>query len=374
MGIKNTWVVSFAVLILPINIGWAATGSESASFLDIPVGGRPAAMGGAYGALAVDAYAPLFNPAGLGFLPSTQLAAMHLNSIGSVAYESASFAYPISQGHALGLSAQYLRPGDTPSRDINGNEIGDFSGSFLAASAGYGRRITHDFSLGLVGKTVQSKIAGYSASAYAVDFGGLVQATPQLSLSAVVANVGNSVKFVDQADPLPMSFRLGGAYVFIENVTVALQGAYARSGLAGAQAGVEWTVAKLLSLRAGYSTDTTRELSGDRLSGVTAGVGIHLAGQEFDYAWVPMGELGDTQYFSLLFQWGSAKPKALETKVAPPSSTKQSAPKATVKPAVDQRRNPHGEKPNKRRPDSDDDYYFLPGKTDSDLRMRGLHP
>ena len=37
---------------------WASTGTEGASFLDIPVGAGPAALGAAYTALATNAYAP----------------------------------------------------------------------------------------------------------------------------------------------------------------------------------------------------------------------------------------------------------------------------------------------------------------------------
>ena len=45
---------------------WASSGTEGASFLDIPVGAEPAALGSAYTALATNAYAPVWNPAGLG--------------------------------------------------------------------------------------------------------------------------------------------------------------------------------------------------------------------------------------------------------------------------------------------------------------------
>ena len=57
----------------------ASSGTEAASFLDIPVGGRPAALGASYTALASDAYAPVWNPAGLGFLSNTEIAGMHLS-------------------------------------------------------------------------------------------------------------------------------------------------------------------------------------------------------------------------------------------------------------------------------------------------------
>src|ERR1700680_195642 len=55
----------------------AASGTEGASFLDIPVGGRPAALGSAYSAMATDVYATVWNPAGLGFLRSMEVSGQH---------------------------------------------------------------------------------------------------------------------------------------------------------------------------------------------------------------------------------------------------------------------------------------------------------
>jgi hypothetical protein len=67
--------------------------------------------------------------------------------------------------------------------------------------------------------------------------------------------------------------------------------------------GVEWRPIGLISLRAGYKTDTTKELSA--MAGITAGVGLSLWGQEFSYAWLPYGDLGTAQYFSLVLKWGA---------------------------------------------------------------------
>src|SRR5689334_2985131 len=90
----------------------AAAGSEAASFLDIPVGGGPAALGSAYTALASDAYAPTWNPGGLGFVDSTQLAGQHLDYLESIHYEYLSFVHPLAKGRALGGAVQYLGSGD----------------------------------------------------------------------------------------------------------------------------------------------------------------------------------------------------------------------------------------------------------------------
>src|SRR6266704_1716444 len=97
---------------------WASSGTEGASFLDIPVGAGPAALGSAYTALATNAYAPVWNPAGLGMLSGNELAGQHLSYLDSMHYEYMSFVHPFDKSHesnvhrGLGFSVQYLGSGD----------------------------------------------------------------------------------------------------------------------------------------------------------------------------------------------------------------------------------------------------------------------
>src|SRR6266850_89122 len=87
----------FSILLLRTSFCLASSGTEGAAFLDIPVGGGPAAMGTAYTALANDAYAATYNPGGLGFLDSTQFSGQHLSYIDTLHYEYLSFAVPLQR-------------------------------------------------------------------------------------------------------------------------------------------------------------------------------------------------------------------------------------------------------------------------------------
>src|SRR5690242_8470772 len=95
----------FALLIGGLALGGfqpagASSGTQGAAFLDIPVGAGPAALGGAYTALAQDAYAPTWNPAGLGALNSLEFAGQHLDYLGSIHYEYLSFAAPLGDARS----------------------------------------------------------------------------------------------------------------------------------------------------------------------------------------------------------------------------------------------------------------------------------
>src|SRR5258706_11795684 len=82
----------------------AFTGTEGASFLELPVGARPAAMGSAYSMLAEDAYAPTWNAAGLAFLESAEWAGTHMIYLQSTSYEFGSLVYPLRPGTGVGVA------------------------------------------------------------------------------------------------------------------------------------------------------------------------------------------------------------------------------------------------------------------------------
>jgi hypothetical protein len=327
---------------------WGSSGTNGIDFLNIPVGGRPAALGGAYSALANDAYAPIANPAGLGYLEKSQFALMHVSYLESISYEFASLVHPVSAGRAIGASLQYLRPGDISSTDINGNPNGNYSGSFFATSLGYGQSIGPFVSLGVVGKLVQAKIAGISASGVVGDAGIMVRPRSDMGFSAVLANVGPKLTFQENGDSFPSSFRVGGFYLPSHLWTVALQGTRARTGANSAQAGVEWNAIEPLFLRIGYTTQQAKENSSS--AGLTVGFGLNLAGQQLDYAWVPMGDLGSAQYVSMVFQWGEQKERAAE------------------------KTRPLKFKETKKKVNKDDEIRFQQEKTYPEIRGGGLHP
>jgi hypothetical protein len=306
MGLMHNPVKSFG-----------SAGTEGASFLDIPVGADPAALGSAYTALATNAYAPVWNPAGLGMLSGNEVAAQHLSYLQSMDYEFLSFVHPFDKDRdsdthrGIGFSVQYLGSGDINRTDIdasgapinNGNPIGTFSSYYAAYNLSYGQTLTDKLSLGLTGKMIQAKIDDVSANAYAADVGGLYKMNDKVQLGASLDNMGNQLKFLSEGDDLPMALKISGAYRPSSHYLLTAEGDYSKNGLASFHTGGEWRPMEAISLRVGYKTDTLNGLS--PIAGLTAGLGLHVWGQEFAYAWAPYGDLGDAQYFSLLVRFGA---------------------------------------------------------------------
>jgi hypothetical protein len=259
-------------------------------------------MGGAYGALAADAYAPVYNPAGLGFSPAAEIAGQHLSYLESIHFEYLSMIHPLGPGRGVGASLQYLGSGDITQTSDSGQETGQFSNHYAAYTLAYGQKLTEKLALGVAGKWVNAKLSDVSANAYAGDAGFMLRATDKLSLAGTVSNAGSKLTFLNDGGSLPLAGRLSVAYQAAPQLRVATDAVYQAYGLASGHVGLEWRPVPMVALRAGYRTDTTKELGA--AAGITAGMGLMLWGQEFSYAWLPMGELGNAQYFSLLLRFG----------------------------------------------------------------------
>jgi hypothetical protein len=295
----------------------AAAGTEGAAFLQIPVGAGPAALGSAYSALAVDAYAPIYNPAGLGFLDTIQVAGQHLAYLESIRYEQLSAVFPLGQPKAtpepspttrlgrwgaLGLSAQYLTSGDIAGRDSDDNPTPDYSTQYGAYTVAWGHHLGRRLAIGLASKLITAKISDVSSNAFAIDLGALYNFNTRTTLAATIHNIGNKLTFLNDDSSLPMTSRLGLAWRPGSQWLTVVQGELSKQGAASAHMGLEWRPLQLFSLRVGYRTDTTPELGA--MAGLSVGTGIHVWGQEFAYAWLPYGDLGNSQYFSLVGRFG----------------------------------------------------------------------
>ena len=302
------------VALIGQSIPALGAGTEAASFLDIPVGAGPAALGSAYTALATNAYAPVWNPAGLGLLNGNEMAGQHVSYLESMHYEFLSFVHPLERAHeynthrGLGFSVQYLGSGDITKTDVDNtgaymNTGTSYSSYFASYNMSYGQTVTDKLALGVTGKMIHAKIDDVSASAYATDLAGLYKMNDNIQLGASLVNVGSQLKFLSEGDSLPMAFKVGGAYRMGAHYMGTTELVIPKSGPASGHFGAEWRPLEAVSLRMGYKTDTLKGLS--PLAGFTAGLGLHFFGQEFAYAWAPYGDLGSAQYISLLVRFGA---------------------------------------------------------------------
>lgn len=184
-------------------------------FLKLGVGARPVAMGEAFTAVADDANAMFWNPAGMGMMKGIDVSLMFMNLYGDVGYASGATVFPIERkGRAsMGVAAAYLSATDTL-RDEEGRTQGEFSLYDVLGSAGVGWQLNRYVSLGASAKFVASKIYNYHAYSLLGDFGLKVKPTKYLYLGLVLQHLGTPRRFIYDIEFAPTTVRGGLALLF----------------------------------------------------------------------------------------------------------------------------------------------------------------
>jgi tetratricopeptide (TPR) repeat protein len=298
-----------ALLALLLGAGAAradgSSGAEPFNFLFLDANARAVAMGGAYTALATDANALLYNPAGLARIERNEATFMH-NSYPAGAYQEYG-AYASPGGWSA--SFNYLNFGNVANTTISnpgGAGLGATGLYDMAFNGGYGRTFGEDLSLGAEAKYIRESAGAISGAGAAFDFGALYAAPrlPGLTLGAALQNAGPTVKYEGAAENLPLNLRGGAAYSFDaagQRSVVSFDVGKERTSSPIVSAGAETVLVKALAIRLGFTTANSAGL------GLTTGVGWSHNDLSFDYAFVPYGAIGNAQRVSVTWRWGSAK-------------------------------------------------------------------
>ena len=198
----------------------AQAGQRAGVLLELPVGARAAALGGAYSAVADDAEAFFYNPA-----QAAAPIAGHFRTSASASFgrylESSSLAgaaltHRVGRG-ALGAGVRALDYGNEPEVECanppsctEGRETGRRVGaSDLVATLGYGagvRRVTVGGAVSLV----QQSVAGVSGRTAAFDVGASAEVVEGWTTVALAAqHLGGELRLASQSAALPRTVRLG---------------------------------------------------------------------------------------------------------------------------------------------------------------------
>ncbi|HBA61458.1 MAG TPA: hypothetical protein DCZ92_11715 [Elusimicrobia bacterium] len=294
-------IIALLLLCCPRPSQAESAGASPYNFLFLDAGARPVALGGAYTALARDANALLYNPAGLGEVSEQQAVFMHNRYFQDITQEYLAYASP--QG--WGASVNYLDFGSAPRTTISNHAggLGSVGLTDIAVSAGYGAPMGVNFVGGAAIKFIQESIAGVSGTGFGLDLGVFYYpgGREKTVLGASVQNLGPSVKFQNKKEAMPLNVRVGAAHSFSvrgQDATVSADLSKALAEKLVISAGVETIVSRLVAVRFGY---TTRNEAG---SGLTMGLGYGYQDFSFDYAFVPFGDLGAAHRLSVGYKWG----------------------------------------------------------------------
>ncbi len=304
-SIFNRFNLLLVLALAMVSVGAAANkkvGTSGAQFLKIGAGARPTAMGEAFVGIADDVIAVYYNPAGLGFISRPQMTAMHTQWFQGMDYDFGAFAYPTNHG-AFALSAATLKADDIARRGADESEQGDFGSLDAAYALSYARNMGPQLSLGLTARYLKQEIDSASAGAWGGDAGILkrLERYP-VSVGLAVLHFGQEVKFNEEGDPQPLTIDLGfGVDLFRDRLKLGLNTKKPRDNDMQYGVGSEWKQPLgedfRAALRAGYNSAGTDP---DGTTGISLGAGLGFRQIDFDFAWVPFGDLGNTFRYAIV--------------------------------------------------------------------------
>ena len=301
-------VLTFNLQLSTFNFAHALSpGSTGANFLRLAVGARAAGMGEAFTAVADDASAAGWNPAGLVQVEDRQIFFVHGLWPSLVNQDFVSYVQSWDK-YSFGFSANFLASGkmyrtvENTSGDYAGTN-GQFESVDSAFMFSFAQK-TGGFGFGATLKIIRSVIDDVSGNAIGVDVGFLYRFgnNKNFKLAAVLQNFGSKIKYsTDAQDGLPMGMRLGGSYAVgteLGPMNLSFDLSLPIDHYAGVHLGGEYWIQDIVAIRIGYKTDRINELGA--LSGLCCGGGVKFENFQVDYAYVPYGDLGQTHRISIL--------------------------------------------------------------------------
>lgn len=310
----------------------AGPGTTAVPVLQIPMSARAAGMGTSFTAVASDASALFYNPAGLARLNAHELDFSFATGQGETSIQNFAYAGPTpftgisGNGYtSAGANLLYSRSGTIEVNRLNANgSLGSSesvsAGSDLVLSGGYAERVGMtplelrdasyqiDHYLGVGGKYVRSTIVTQTGSAVAADMGYLVH-SPEAgwSFGASALNIGGKIKYSEEKEPLPATFRGGfawqGGVPSVHNVIASVDGDYLLDEREWhANMGLEYFWVKSYGVRLGYQIHRED-------AGLTMGFGLRWKGRFLlDYAWGLGKSLGDQHRITVSYRFGGVPP------------------------------------------------------------------
>jgi long-subunit fatty acid transport protein len=230
---KTVYALLIAVFV-PFSATQAQVGITAVPFLQIEPDSRATGMGNTGVALADNAAAIFWNPAGLAFQDQSQINLTHANWLpafnADLFYDYLVGTYYVDGIGTIGGHVTFLNLGEQIRTDETGLELGRFNSFEISAGLSYGFRISDNFSVGTGLRYIYSSLAdgevgGQSinpGSSVGVDLAALYKTNPftvanrqaNLNLGFNLSNIGPGIQYTDNAqkDPLPTILRAGWAY------------------------------------------------------------------------------------------------------------------------------------------------------------------
>jgi len=301
----------FLVSVLILGMGWQLVMADNHNYYGMPndylqygAGARSLAMGGAYVALANEASAPYWNPAGLTQINEHQFLAMYAPFFEKTSYNFLSYVHPLGKIGNIALSDVFLYSEGYEEVDDDGNVLGTNQSIFNnAVTISYANRVYRQISLGASLKLIHERVMKYSGNGQGIDLGMLYKPIDGLSIGLAVQNILQP-KVTLRYDPNVYKINLKGGLAinaFSNRLILTAdvnrlvdEKAYFSVGMEISPWQKAASTLKRVDLRVGCS----------QLQTLTCGLGLRIKSLSVDYAF-NTHDMGNLHKFTLTFGWGN---------------------------------------------------------------------
>jgi hypothetical protein len=288
MRLKSTALA--LVLLFALAAGATASAAEdpvgTAAMLDIGLGARALGMGGAHIAVADDAAAVYYNPAGLAFIDGRHITSLYTNQFGAAGYMGLGYAQ-----RYVGAGAMKLDASGIDQTDEFANVAGVFGVTDLTLILGAAARAMPQLGVGGAVKYYSQALPANSGRGVTGDIGVLFATdSGRFRIGAVCRNALGSLKYDSgHTDAFDRSFGAGVAVRPMDNLLLAADMIW-KDGM-DARIGGEFRLGKF-ALRAGGGYR-------DEKFSFSVGAGFVIPLFSIDYAYQTHSTLPDSHRLSL---------------------------------------------------------------------------
>jgi long-subunit fatty acid transport protein len=298
-------------------LGEQRVGISTAQFLKIGVGGRATALGDAFVALANDASALYWNPAGLVQFENTQIFFSHNEWLVDIDHDFLGAVYHLDPSNAFGIALTSLSMQDMKvTTEFAPTGTGEYFGfSDISVAVSYARKMTDQFSFGGTVRYIEETLDKLKMRGLMIDLGTYYwTGLGTTRFAVVVSNFGNQLapdgevvlvgkrkKSDWQSFSPPTIFRIGFAFEPYQTtehkITTSLQLNHPNDNSENVSTGVEYNWREIVYIRGGYKFNVEEQ-------NYSFGAGFHtpisIADFTIDYSFSNFERLGSSHRFSMV--------------------------------------------------------------------------
>jgi hypothetical protein len=273
---------------------------------------RASALGTAFVGVSDDASALFSNPAGLGLLSGGEIEASTNLALVDTLEETITWGMPTGGWGGFGIAGTYLNYGTFQGRDEAGSLAPDYSAQRLGLRLGWGLGLFPETFLGLAVQGQQQTLADKGYMFFTAQFGGLVEPAKGFRIGSAFSYTGFGSSDVSAYNLLNigMSYRIPVDPSF--EILTATGGTVVSGAFESAQVGVEFAYLSRYFLRTGYRAS----INGNGLenfAGFTLGAGALVGNFNWNYAFLPYGNLGTSHRFDVGYLFDLAEKSEKKT-------------------------------------------------------------